>query len=224
VTAVWLLAAAWGGLAAAATTGLARRGGARRRVRALASTRPRPPRAVGGAGARLVAALGPVARVAAGIAAARRRYRDDNLAARDLPVVVDIVAVAVASGSTPYLAFEHARRWSPPALRAAFEAVADRTRLGASLPDALEAAAALHPPLAPLGAVLSESHRLGSPAGPALARVAADLRADLRRRAETSARSMSVRLLFPLVFLVLPGFALLTVAPALIGGLRAVGG
>jgi len=41
----------------------------------------------------------------------------------------------------------------------------------------------------------------------------------LRRAAEAHARRIPVRLLFPLVFLVLPAFVLLTVVPGLAAGL-----
>ena len=67
--------------------------------------------------------------------------------------------------------------------------------------------------------VLLASDRLGAPAGPASTRLAHDVRADLRRRAEARARTLPVKLLFPLVFLVLPAFGLLTVVPALLSSL-----
>jgi pilus assembly protein TadC len=67
--------------------------------------------------------------------------------------------------------------------------------------------------------VLCASDRLGAPAAPALTRLAQEVRADLRRRAEARARTLPVKLLFPLVFLVLPAFGLLTVVPALLGAL-----
>jgi tight adherence protein C len=67
--------------------------------------------------------------------------------------------------------------------------------------------------------VLLASDRLGAPAGPALTRLAHDVRTDLRRRAEARARTLPVKLLFPLVFLVLPAFGLLTVVPALLSAL-----
>ena len=67
--------------------------------------------------------------------------------------------------------------------------------------------------------VLLASDRLGAPAGPALTRLAHDVRTDLRRRAEARARTLPVKLLFPLVFLVLPAFGLLTVVPALLTAL-----
>ena len=75
------------------------------------------------------------------------------------------------------------------------------------------------PRLRPLADALLASDRLGAPVGPALARLATEERAALRRRAEAHARRVPVRLLFPLVFLVLPAFVLLTVVPGLAAGL-----
>jgi len=68
--------------------------------------------------------------------------------------------------------------------------------------------------------VLALSERSGAPTAELLERLADEARADLRRRAEAHARRVPVRLLFPLVFLVLPAFGLLTVVPALLAGLR----
>ena len=68
--------------------------------------------------------------------------------------------------------------------------------------------------------MLTLSARDGAPAADRLAATAATARTDLRRRAEAHARRVSVLLLFPLVFLVLPAFGLLTVVPALADGLR----
>ena len=67
---------------------------------------------------------------------------------------------------------------------------------------------------------LATSARLGAPATLVLERLAGDVRADLRRRAEARARTIPVRLCFPLVACVLPAFALLTVAPVVFGGLH----
>jgi len=52
-----------------------------------------------------------------------------------------------------------------------------------------------------------------------LRRLAADLRAGARRRAETRARKVPVRLLFPLVGCTLPAFVLVTVVPPVLGAL-----
>ena len=71
----------------------------------------------------------------------------------------------------------------------------------------------------PLVAALLASERYGAPLLDGLARLAAELRSDRRRRAEEAARRVPVKLLFPLVFCTLPAFALLTVAPLLAGAL-----
>ena len=70
---------------------------------------------------------------------------------------------------------------------------------------------------APVVAVFAGSGELGAPIADGLSRLAVAVRADVRRRAETHARAVPVRLLFPLVLLVLPAFGLLTVVPALLG-------
>src|SRR5439155_12558252 len=72
------------------------------------------------------------------------------------------------------------------------------------------------PPLRRLVAALAGSHRLGAPAGPALRTIADDLRAERRSTAEDAARRAPVTMLFPLVFLILPAFLLLTVGPVLL--------
>ena len=89
---------------------------------------------------------------------------------------------------------------------------------GARWSDALEAAAGRLGPLArPLLAALVASERYGAPLADALVVLAAEARADRRRRAEEAARRVPVQLLFPLVLCVLPAFVLLTLAPLLAG-------
>ena len=140
---------------------------------------------------------------------------------RELPVVVDIVGVAVAAGCTPYLAIEHAARFGPAGTGSALRGVLRACALGQGFDDALHDLGAAAPSLRPLTDALRTSARLGSPAAPALARLAAEVRADARRRAEARARTVPVRLCFPLVACVLPAFALLTVVPAVLGGFHA---
>jgi tight adherence protein C len=72
------------------------------------------------------------------------------------------------------------------------------------------------PSLGRLVAALSRSNRLGTPVGAALRSVALDLRAERRTRAEELARRAPVKMLFPLVFLILPAFLLLTVGPVVL--------
>ena len=165
----------------------------------------------------LVASL---ARVLAAPARRRRRRLDADAIERELPVVVDLVGVAVVAGCTPYLAIEHATRYGPARTGRALRDVTYACALGQSLDEALRDLGSSIAGLRPLADALRTSALLGSPAGPALARLAAEVRADTRRRAEARARTVPVRLCFPLVACVLPAFALLTVAPVVLGGLR----
>jgi tight adherence protein C len=126
----------------------------------------------------------------------------------------------LAAGLTPYLALRVAARSAPEPVAARLAALVAGVEGGRRLAEALEEEAKASPPLQPLLDVLLASERFGAPVGPALARLAADGRARLRRGALVRARTLPVRLLFPLVFLVLPAFLLLTVGPVLLAGLR----
>ena len=143
----------------------------------------------------------------------------DAALARDLPVAIDLLGVAVGAGCTPYLAVEVAARWSPATVAAAFDDVMRSCALGLDFEHALDAVARARPRLRPLADALLATDRLGVPVGRVLARLADEDRTALRRAGEAHARRIPVRLLFPLVFLVLPAFVLLTVVPGLAAGL-----
>lgn len=148
----------------------------------------------------------------------RRRRRNERQVTGALPVLLDLLAVGTSAGLTPYLAVEHAARWSVPAAGAPLESALRLVRLGVPFADALDNVGSSTPPLRAALAVLAASVRIGAPSAEPLMRLGAEGRAALRRRAEERARSLSVRLLFPLVFLVLPAFALLVVVPTVISG------
>jgi tight adherence protein C len=78
------------------------------------------------------------------------------------------------------------------------------------------------PPLRRLVATLTRSQRLGASVGSGLRSLAGDVRAERRARAEEAARRAPVKMLFPLVFLILPAFLLLTVGPAVLATLRSL--
>jgi hypothetical protein len=140
----------------------------------------------------------PVVQVIEMVRARRRARRVDDVVARELPVTVDLLAVA-----------------------ARLAGVRRACALGRAFDSALDDLATEIPRLRPLADALLASDRFGAPVGDALSRLAAEQRTTLRRRAEARARTVPVRLLFPLVFLVLPAFALLTVVPAVFAGLGA---
>ena len=210
-----MVALGWavGALAALPFAHWARRETISSRVRPRRAHAPRVAR-------RLPAPLGSVGRVLRALGTRRAQRRRDAALRAELPVVVDLVSVALAAGYTPYLAVEHAIRHAPRAAGAALAAVGRAHTLGGSFDDALRDLGRTQPVLRPLADALGTSARLGAPATLVLERLAGDVRADLRRRAEARARTVPVRLCFPLVACVLPAFALLTVAPVVFGGLR----
>lgn len=73
--------------------------------------------------------------------------------------------------------------------------------------------------LARLATAMERSASLGTPLADAVRVIASEHRRERRRRAEQRARQAPVRMLFPLVFLVLPAFLLLTVVPMLLSTL-----
>jgi hypothetical protein len=221
---VELLGVAWGALASVPLVARARRVALAERLGSF----PREPLAArnrllrDGARSllrRAVDATGPVGRVARALGGRSRARRAEAALERELPVALDLLGVAVGAGCTPYLAVEVASRWASPTVASLFRSVLGACALGASFEAALDDAARTAPRLRPLTDALLAADRLGAPVGPALARLAAEERGMLRRRAEAHARRVPVRLLFPLVFLVLPAFVLLTVIPGLAAGL-----
>ena len=168
------------------------------------------------------ALLVPLAVRARPVLARRRAAREREAAIRsELPDVVDLLVLAVGAGLTIPLAVEAIARHHRGLLGEAFADVSHRTRLGARLADALgELPARLGELIRPLVAVLVSSERYGVPLLPALERLAHEGRDERRRHAETAARRLPVKLLFPLVLCTLPAFALLTVVSLLAGSLR----
>jgi tight adherence protein C len=164
----------------------------------------------------------PITASVARVANVPRVRRSERLRAarlqRELPVVVDLVGVAVAAGCTPFHAVEHATRYGPAHSADALRSVTTACTRGRSFDEAMRDLGAAVESLRPLTDALRTSARLGTPAAPALARLAVEVRADVRRRAEARARTVPVRLCFPLVLCVLPAFALLTVVPAVLSG------
>jgi tight adherence protein C len=165
-------------------------------------------------------AAAPATRVVAPFVARRRDHARDIGLRRELPIVIDLLGVAVAAGCTPYLAVRVAADWGPPRAAACCREVMRSCDLGMGFDQSLDAVAHASPLLRPLADALLATDRLGAPVGPQLIRLADEERAALRRGAEAHARRVPVKLLFPLVFLVLPAFVLLTVVPGLAAGLR----
>ena len=153
--------------------------------------------------------------------AARRRAAFDA----EVPQLLDLLAAGSSAGLS-----------APLALRRAGEAL--RGPLGAALVEAfgsVDLGARWRDELASLAerlelddlrrtvAVLVRTEVLGSSLVVATRQLAEDVRRARRAALTEKARAAPVKMLFPLVFLVLPAFLLLTVVPVLLTTLRSIG-
>jgi tight adherence protein C len=158
------------------------------------------------------------------VALARRARRRQARIAASVPDLVELLLATTEAGLSPAVALgrtadvlrgplgdevrttvrevELGGRW-----QAAMEHLVDRTDV---------------PALRSVALTLTRSQRLGSPLGLTLRRLVADLRRDRRVRAEETARKAPIKMLFPLVFLILPAFLLLTVGPVVLATIRSL--
>lgn len=176
------------------------------------------------AGAVLVSPLAALA--VAAVAVARRRWgraaaakRRAALAETDATLLADLVALGLTAGLSVRGALEEARSHLESDLGTEVDRLLDdMDRRGAAA--ALGAATGA---LGPFGRVASAAALSGAPLASAVA-----AHATARRRTEhaarvTAARRLPVRLLLPLALLILPGFVLLAVGPALLQALARLG-
>ncbi len=137
---------------------------------------------------------------------------------KSFPDAVDLLAIALMAGMNPYRAFRTVGSARPTGCEKVFEDIEKRLRSGATVTEALRAVAHNegNPELAALYRAIAGAERLGYPLGPTLMRLSGDLREREIRFAQSQARKAPVKVLFPLVFCVLPAFVLLTVVPVLV--------
>ncbi len=165
--------------------------------------------------------------VVAGLVAARPRLRHRLEARRrnreglaELPWLVGLLRMGVVAGLPVGNALAEACARSTGPASAGFRDAIERSNRGSPLAGEVDR---LRPLLGeagrPLVTALVASLRLGAPVGPALEAAAADLRTGARRRAETRARKVPVRMLFPLALCVMPAFVLLSVVPMVLDAL-----
>lgn len=173
-------------------------GGSRRHDRVVAATRR----------------LAALAALAAPLARRRRRRRIDEA----FPDAVELLVLAVHAGATPAGAIRDVRAAVDPVLSTAFDAVVHRMERGHGLADAVTALVDhLGPRASGVADAIASTDRYGGPLGPVLDGLAREARDDRRRANEAHARTLSVKLSFPLVACTLPAFVLLAIVPAVLG-------
>lgn len=139
--------------------------------------------------------------------------------AGDLPEVADLMAVLCYSGESLLAAFRHAvSACSNPYSRAEMERVLERIRTGESAAAALRAGRD-HPcrEMRRFSRTLARAEEFGAPVADTLEELAAELRNARREKDRVRAARVSVLILLPLVFLILPSFLLLTVGGMILG-------
>jgi tight adherence protein C len=180
-------------------------------------------------------ALGPMAIVASPVGvlvgyriprtylSSRSKRRKEELAA-GLPDVVDLLAVCSHAGLNISLSLKRVAARAPGALGREMQRVVEEIELGVPRSQALESLAERSglPEVESLVRVLLNSERFGTQISASLETFSAEVRGRRKRSAEEQARRAPVKILFPLVFLILPAFILLTVVPLLVSAFESM--
>lgn len=153
----------------------------------------------------------------------RLQLRDSAQIADALPDGIDMLMLFIHSGCTPVRAFEQLRTLCAPALWPALDRLLLQLRRGQRLSDALPVlTTALGPQMIAVVDALRSADHYGTPLGPALDRISDQLLRERQHRAEIAARTLSVRITFPLVLCILPAFAFGALGPVVISALGTV--
>ena len=141
-----------------------------------------------------------------------------------VPDLVELLVSTTEAGLNPLIAFHRAAEVLGGPLGEELRVTARQIELGLPWRTGLDQLAARTrvPSLRRLVIALGRSARLGTTIGSTLRSVAVDLRGERRARAEELARRAPIKMLFPLVFLILPAFLLLTVGPVVLATLRSL--
>jgi len=145
---------------------------------------------------------------------ARRRRAMDA----EIPQLLDLLAAGSAAGLSAVIGLQRSVSVLRGPLGAELRASLDAVDLGARWREELAAVTkrlAL-PDLRRAVAVLTRTETLGTSLTEATRELAADVRRSRRAAVAERARAAPVKMLFPLVFLILPAFLLLTVVPVLL--------
>ncbi|MGH2772724.1 MAG: type II secretion system F family protein [Actinomycetota bacterium] len=151
----------------------------------------------------------------------RRSQARRQQIAEALPDAVDLLAVCTQAGLNVALSLKRVSEATGGLLGEELRRVVRETELGVPRRTALEAfsARASTPEAENLVASLAGAESFGSEVSAGLSVLSADMRQRRRRAVEEQARKAPVKILFPLVFVILPAFMLLTVVPLLLGTL-----
>jgi tight adherence protein C len=140
---------------------------------------------------------------------------------RALPASLDLMTLSIEAGQSLNQAIVDTStelREAYPDFSAELAQVHLELRAGKTRADALHQLAIRNkdPELKRLTALLVDSDRFGTSLGPALRTHAKYLRTRMRQQAQEAARKVSVKLIFPVFFLIFPSVLLVTLGPAVL--------
>ncbi|MFC8129394.1 type II secretion system F family protein [Streptomyces sp. NPDC057302] len=141
---------------------------------------------------------------------------DTAEAARQLPLAADLLAACVAAGAGPVVAAQAVGDALKGPVGERLAQGAAEVRLGGEPVDAWRGLGAI-PGAGALARLLERAGESGAPAAEAVARLAADCRAERGRTATAAARRAGVLMTAPVGLFFLPAFIAVGVLPVLIG-------
>ena len=149
----------------------------------------------------------------------RRARVERSKAERDAVTLAELTGLGLSAGMSFVAALDAAAYEVGPPLAGEVQAVVRRSRhrgIAAALEESPGAARRLY-------LLAARATVTGAPVAAAVRAYVAEQRDAERARALAAARRLPVQLLFPLALLILPGFMVLTVGPALLGALERLG-
>lgn len=158
---------------------------------------------------------------------ARIRQRNARIE-RAIPSALDLMVLSVEAGQSLDSALVETGkelRHLYPDLAAEFAQVQYELRAGRSKAEVLHALGARtgSQELKKFAVTLTDNDRFGTSLGPTLRNHARYLRASRRNKAQESARKLSVKLIFPVFFLIMPAIFVITLGPSVLQFAEAMG-
>jgi tight adherence protein C len=150
----------------------------------------------------------------------RIAFKQDRATVEAFPECIDLLIAALRAGYSPAQAINFLGQHAPGVLRPHFIAASRRIDEGERFVDAIRL---LQQEVGTVSQAMCEvlisGDRLGIPVENLLFQLGNEARLNRRRRAETEARQLPIRLSLPLVMCILPSFVILIIVPTIAGTL-----
>lgn len=160
----------------------------------------------------------------------RRIEAQDKQIARDIPDFTDLLNICIRSGMTLSLAIDRVGRVIDRSIKTDLITISERSRMGDSIEDAIEALSEskeISTPTANALGSVARATQLGIPIGDVIQQSADDLRKRRVDETKAEAAKLPVKILIPLMVCLLPCVMIVVLGPAILGmvaGFAALGG